>query len=438
MQQAISLLELNNIIRDSLENNLSPNYWIVAEIGELKLAPQGHAYMELVEKNGNQVKAKIRANIWQYSFRTIAGKFRSATGQEMRAGMKILALATVTFHEVYGMSLNIKDVDPNFTMGERARIRQEIIDRLSAEGMMELNKRFELPIVPQRIAVISSQSAAGYGDFVQQLQTNRYGYQVHSKLFQATLQGEGAAKTIIHALDLVEEESQAAGFDLVVIIRGGGAQLDLDCFDDYQLAVAIAKSPIPVLTGIGHERDETIADLVAHTKVKTPTAAAEFILSGFLGFEERILTNLKKIERTVAQRLIWEDRKLLDLESRAKNISVQKIQWSFEILEQKRKSLTKIASNAFKLEVYKLDSLVATLKKDIKIQLQNEEHRLNSLDRSIQNLNPQSFLEKGYTRTEIDGKPIHKTEVKEGLEMTTFSQDKKIRSTIKKVEEYGR
>ncbi|MCH7415383.1 exodeoxyribonuclease VII large subunit [Belliella sp. R4-6] len=437
MQQAVSLLELNNIIRDSLENNLSPSYWVVAEIGELKLAPQGHAYLELVEKNGNQVKAKIRANIWQYTFRTVSGKFKTTTGQEIRAGMKILALATVTFHELYGMSLTIKDVDPNFTLGERARIRQEIIDRLTSEGMMALNKRFELPSVPQRVAVISSQSAAGYGDFVQQLQSNRYGYQVHFKLFQATLQGTEAPKTMINALEQIEEESQDIGFDMVVIIRGGGAQMDLDCFDDYQLALAIAKFPLPIITGIGHERDETIADLVAHTKVKTPTAAAEFILSGFLDFEENLLTYLKKIERNVSQRLAWEDRRLTESETRIKNASNQSINRSFEALEQKKKNIFQTTSNALKLETYKVQNFESIIKKDSKIRLQNEEKNIYSLEKTIQNLNPMTFLEKGYTRSEIDGKPIHKSEPMEGMEMITFSRIQKIKSTITKIEQNG-
>ncbi|MCH7398120.1 exodeoxyribonuclease VII large subunit [Belliella sp. DSM 107340] len=438
MQQAISLLDLNNIIRDSLENNLSPSYWVVAEIGELKLAPQGHAYLELVEKNGNQVKAKIRANVWQYTFRTVSGKFKATTGQDVRAGMKILALATVTFHELYGISLNIKDIDPNFTLGERARIRQEIIDRLTAEGMMALNKRFDLPSVPQRVAVISSQSAAGYGDFVQQLQSNRYGYQVHFKLFQAILQGTEAAKTMIKALEQIEEESQDIGFDMVVIIRGGGAQMDLDCFDDFHLAMSIAKYPIPVITGIGHERDETIADLVAHTKVKTPTAAAEFILSGFMGFEENLLTNLKKIERNVSQRLVWEERRLTESQSRIKNANSIRINRSFELLEQKKKTILQFSSNTLKMEVFKVENFEATIKKDFKTKLQSAANNLSSLEKSIQNLNPLSFLKKGYTRSEIDGKPIHQSELKEGMEMVTFSHIQKIKSTITKIEENGK
>ncbi|AFL85651.1 Exodeoxyribonuclease VII large subunit [Belliella baltica DSM 15883] len=438
MQQAISLLELNQIIRDSLENNLSPSYWVIAEIGELKLAAAGHAYLELVEKNGNQVKAKIRANIWQYSFRTIAGRFQAITGKELRAGMKVLALATVTFHELYGISLTIKDIDPNYTLGERARIRQEIIDRLRQEGMMDLNKRFELPSVPQRVAVISSQTAAGYGDFVEQLQSNRYGYQVHFKLFPATLQGSEAAKTMIKALEQIEDDAQKTGYDMVIIIRGGGAQMDLDCFDDYDLSLAIAKFPIAILTGIGHERDETIADLVAHTKVKTPTAAAEFILSGFLSFEEGLLTSIKKIEKQVSQKILWEDRILSDFTSKLKNFSSQKISLEKQSFATKEKQIQNLALNKVKLEHFQLEKLSESLQKDLKSTIQKENQNLDSLEKAIKNLDPLSIFEKGYSRSEIDGKPIHSTKVNVGMEMVTISKNRKIKSTIQEISEYGK
>ncbi len=438
MQQAISLLELNHIIRDTLENQMSPNYWVVAEIGEMKTAAQGHAYLELVEKSGHQVKAKIRANIWQYSFRTISGRFLATTGQPLKAGMKILALATVTFHELYGLSLNIKDIDPNFTLGERARIRQEIIDKLAHQGMTDMNKRFALPTVPQRIAVISSMTAAGYGDFVQQLHANRYGYQVHHHLFQATLQGDGAARTMIHALENIEDASRETGFDLVVIIRGGGAQMDLDCFDDYDLAVAIAKFPIPVLTGIGHERDETIADLVAHTKIKTPTAAAEFIISGFVDFEEQLLTALKQIERYTKQNLQWEDRKLADLEAKLKNISLQQLLRAGERLSIKSNQIKSTSLNQLNFNSYQVEKLAINLRKESNNVLNSELKKLDSLERNINNLDPASFLKKGYTRSEVDGKPIQQLTIKEGDEMITYSDKQLLKSIIKQIKSYGK
>ncbi|SNS16049.1 Exodeoxyribonuclease VII large subunit [Belliella buryatensis] len=437
MQQAISLLELNQIIKDTLEQQLAPNYWVVAEIGELKMAAQGHAYLELVEKSGNQVRAKVRANIWQYSFRTIAGRFQTTTGQQLKAGMKILALATVTFHELYGLSLNIKDIDPNFTLGERARIRQEIIERLTHQGMMEINKRFELPIVPQKIAVISSQTAAGYGDFIQQLQTNRYGYSVHHRLFQATLQGEGAAKTIIYALDQIEEISQEYGFDLVVIIRGGGAQMDLDCFDDYDLAVAIAKFPIPIITGIGHERDETIADLVAHTKVKTPTAAAEFVLSGFLDFEEQLVSSIKQIERYTKQALQWEDRKLIELESKLKNLSRQQLLRTSEMLSVKISQIKSTGSNQLNFNSYQLEKLALNIKKESNSVINTQLKNVDNLERSINNLDPATYFKKGYTRSEVRGRPVHQQEIQIGDEMITYTHKQQIKSTINQISSHG-
>ncbi|MCH7400488.1 exodeoxyribonuclease VII large subunit [Belliella kenyensis] len=436
MQQPLTLLELNNLIKSTLENHLEAQYWVVAEIGEMKVAAQGHAYLELVEKSNNQVKAKIRANIWQYTFRTVAGNFERITGTQIKAGMKILVSVTVTFHELYGISLQVKDVDPNFTLGERARIRQEIIVRLTQEGLMQTNKRFALPIVPQKIAVISSGTAAGYGDFINQLDENRYAYQIDYQLFPASMQGEAAAKSIIDALKQISESKSE--YDLVVIIRGGGAQMDLDCFDDYELAVMIAKYPLPVLTGIGHERDETIADLVAHTKVKTPTAAAEFIISGFMNFEDRLLTLLKNIEKQTIQALKWEDRNLLDFENSIKRLAAIRLQSQSTFLMNKETQLKTNVLNKLRLENHELDKNLKLLEKVSKNKLQSELKLLEALSKNIINLDPNSIFAKGYTKSEVNGLPLHQVNVTKGEVLTTFTSNKKIESIINKIEDYGK
>ncbi|MDO9554292.1 exodeoxyribonuclease VII large subunit [Rhodonellum sp.] len=437
MQQALSLLDLNQLIRSTLDEHLHPSYWVVAEIGEFKQVAQGHAYLDLVEKKGSQIAAKIRANIWQYTYRVIAGRFSAVTGQNLKAGMKILAQVNVTFHEVYGISLNIKDIDPNYTLGERARIRQEVIERLTREGLMDLNKRFPLPLVPQKIAIISSASAAGYGDFMDQLLKNRQGYQIHAQLFQATLQGADAAATIIRALDQIDLLSGKESFDAVVLIRGGGSQLDLDCFDDYGLAATIAKYPLPVITGIGHERDETIVDLVAHTRLKTPTATAEFILSGFRDFEEQLNTALKTLERATSQKLLMEDRRLRDMLTSIKTLADFSIQRQKENLNYKTNQLKSLSSNLLKMDLVKINNLEMGIRRSWKSRVDSEDRKLENLERDLQKLDPNTFLAKGYTRSEVNGIPINKTEVQIGDTLVTFAKNISLKSIIQNIETNG-
>lgn len=438
MQTAISLFELNQLIKQTLDQQLEPTYWVVAEIGELKQAGQGHAYLDLVEKQGNTILAKMRANIWSYSYRAISGRFQAVTGQSLKSGMKILAQVTVTFHEIYSISLNIKDIDPNFTLGERARIRQEIIEKLSHEGMMDLNKRLFLPTVPQKIAVISSASAAGYGDFINQLQNNRFGYQIVTKLYQATLQGSEAVGTMLQAFKNIFSDQPKEIFDAIVIIRGGGAQLDLDCFDDYSLALEIAKSQIPVITGIGHERDETIADMVAHTKMKTPTAVAEFILSGFREFEEKLNDLMKTLNRNCLQQLNWEDKRILDLENRLKNQTKNTLIRESDKLTSQLRQIRNFTAALLKVEDIRVNNLNINLQKTWKLLIDQQTRRLDQLEKDIHKVDPNTFFEKGYTRTEINGLPIHKQNPKAGKEIKTYLKDKTIKSIINEIEEHGK
>lgn len=438
MHDAISLLELNQLIKDTLDEQLDPTYWVIAEIAEINHARQGHAYLELVEKEGTQIAAKIRANIWSYTYRSVASRFKAVTGQELKSGMKVLAQVTVTFHEIYGISLNIKEIDPNYTLGERARIRQEILDRLNREGMLELNKQINLPSVPQKIAIVSSSTAAGYGDFVNQIKNNRFGYQVQLRLFQATLQGTEAAQTIIQALKAIHEAHIENSFDAIVIIRGGGAQLDLDCFDDYHLAVEIAKSKLPIITGIGHERDETIADLVAHTKMKTPTATAEFILSGFREFEENMELIWKQIERNASQIWIWEERKVRELENKLAKLSGILIERSNEKLNFILRQINTLSQKQLTVNKITLENRLLNLQKASRVIMKIESERLERLNTDLNRLNPKRFFEMGYTRTEISGVPVHKLDPKSGDKLCTYYGDIKIESTIETIEKYGK
>ena len=277
----LSLLELNQLIKQALSSQLQPTYWVVAEIGELRVAQNGHCYLDLVDKGDDRLLAKVRATIWSYTFRTLRGWFEAMTGEALRPGLKILAQVEVKFHELYGLSVNVKDIDAQYTLGERARRRQQVVQQLMDEGVYEMNKGLLLPVVPQRVAVISSPTAAGLGDFMDQLAHNRGGYRFEVQLFKASMQGDGAEASIVTALLEVYQRMEEYGseYDVVVIIRGGGAQVDLDCFDTYTLASHIAQFPIPVITGIGHERDETVADLVAHTKNEDPQPPSPSFLS---------------------------------------------------------------------------------------------------------------------------------------------------------------
>lgn len=433
MRDVISLSTLNKIIRDTLDMQLQPSYWVVAEIGEMKSGPNGHAYLELLEKQGNQTIAKIRANIWAYTYRTIASTFEKATGQRLQASMKILASVTVTFHEVYGMSLNIKDIDPAFTLGERAKLRQATINRLLQEGLMDLNKQLALPTVPQKIAVISSPHAAGYEDFMKQLSQNSYGYGIHTTLFPATMQGSEAANSIVSA---VHQVLATAAYDALVIVRGGGAALDLECFDDYALAKTLATAPIPVLTGIGHERDESIADMVAHTKLKTPTAVAEFLLAGFLAFEEELLYLHKRMERVIGMHIQSADKLVHQLQLRLHALAKQEVRQANEHIQHLHYKIKTWSQQSLKLHQLSMQENRVSLIKAWDRLLEQEHKKVLQLEKDISRLDPSEHFKRGYTRTEINGTPLHCSLPEIGSELTTFTLDKKISSTIQQIESH--
>lgn len=302
----LSLLELNQLIKGTLDDAFASLVWVKAEISEMTVNRTGHCYLELVDVDPStkEVLARARATIWSYSFRMLRPYFETTTGQAFTQGIKVLVSAKVEFHPVYGMSLNIRDIDPSYTMGDMARKRREIILQLQEDGVYDMNRELELPLVPQRIAIISSPTAAGLQDFMNQLANNPRGIHFYTKLFPAVMQGADTAVSIINALELVFQYEDF--FDVVCIIRGGGAQLDLASFDNYELAYHVAQFPIPVITGIGHDKDETIIDLVAHTKMKTPTAVAEFLINGAESFEQVLLELESRFVNQVQERLAEE------------------------------------------------------------------------------------------------------------------------------------
>ncbi|MFC2124622.1 exodeoxyribonuclease VII large subunit [Bacteroidota bacterium] len=377
-----TLSELNSVIKECLEANLEPSYWVIAEIGELRVNQNGHCYLELIEKSGDEVLAKINATIWSYTYRNLSGWFEAITGENLQLGLKIMSNVVIQFHEVYGLSLNIKDINPNFTLGERARRRAEIIEQLSEDGVIDMNRELSLPLVPQRVALISSPTAAGYQDFVDQLINNDFSYKFKVELFSSLMQGDEASQSIIEAL--LEINQQIDEFDVVAIIRGGGSATDLDCFDSYDLASHVAQFPLPVITGIGHERDETIVDLVANSKMKTPTAVAEFLVYGLNAFEAKIDSVFDHVDRYTHE-LINDNTLIL------------------ESLQGKVNGLNALRFEQFHNHLEKLESQIIFR---IKLKLQQQGSRLEELTNKITNV-PLSYLDQEYEKLNYVENKIH-------------------------------
>jgi exodeoxyribonuclease VII large subunit len=323
-QQAITLSQLNSQIRETIEARFDEEVWVIAEVSELNVNSKGHCYVDFIERDEltKKIVARQRATIWAFQYRLISGYFETTTGQQLAQGMKVLVKVRVNFHVLYGFSLNVVDIEPAYTLGEQAKHREEIIRRLEDEGVFEMNRGLEIPLVPKKLAIISSDTAAGFGDFVNHLEFNEYGYVFHWELFKASMQGVQTSETVVAAL--AEVFNREHEFDAILIIRGGGAKSELSAFDDYEIAFMISQSPLPVLTGIGHERDESIADMVAWHAFKTPTAVADFIINRIADFES-ILDDL-------AQVVVSRTSHFLDNEKASLNELFLKLQSSSQLL----------------------------------------------------------------------------------------------------------
>jgi exodeoxyribonuclease VII large subunit len=453
----ISLYTLNNRIREGVKELFPDSTWMVAEIAEMNTNQSGHCYLEFVEKNADtdQIVARARATIWSFTFRMLKPYFESVTGQRFTPGIKVLVQVAVEFHEVYGFSLNVKDIEPAYTLGDMARKRQEIIQQLKDEGVFHLNKELEMPLVPQRIAVVSSETAAGYGDFVRQLTENRYGYLFTIELFQSTMQGNEAETSIVNALERIFERE--TDFDVVVIIRGGGAQADLNCFNSYWLSYNITQFPLPVLTGIGHDRDETIADLVAHTNLKTPTAVAEFIISHTSEFD----SYLEELAERTIDLANTTTREWADTLNRMSSRFTSGVNLRMNKESQRLQSLSKLSKQGFKnflsgnqlrLEALQnrtknelqyrfanqgqhLIAMQKNILSSLKRRLKQEDAQLTAFESAVQLLDPQRLLKRGYTLTYMDGAIVKNAKsVKPGDILETRWVDGKSISTVDKVE----
>ena len=420
MVNHLSLYELNSLVRDVISMSLPDSYWVEAELSEAREGYGGHCYMELIEKDehSNTPIAKAHASCWRNRWMLLKPHFERVTGQRIHAGMKVLLKVHAQFHENYGFSWIVDDIDPTYTMGDMARKRMEIIQTLKEEGVFDLQKELKLPMFCQRIAVISSATAAGYGDFCNQLADNGYGLQFTTALFAATMQGEGVEQSVISALNRINEEWE--NWDCVVIIRGGGATSDLSGFDTLALAENVANFPLPIITGIGHERDESVLDMISFQRVKTPTAAAAFLVDHLTEVYARIGDAQEAIINYVKRRLQVERMKFERLSSQIPTLfSLVKVRQSNrldQLLNRLKVKAERIPADG----LHRLEMLDARLKEPVARKLERELHRIDMLSQRAIAQDPERLLSRGYSITLKDGKSIKDaSQLKAGDEIET-------------------
>lgn len=425
----LRLSELNNLVRGVLEQTLDETYWIVAEVSEMRVAANGHCYLEFVEKDASGIKfiAKARANIWRSTYDLLAPWFEQSTGHRLQAGLKVLVRVTATFHEVYGFSLNVIDIDPNYTLGDMERRRREILAQLREDGVLTLNKELELPRLTKRIAVISAATAAGYGDFCRQLEQS--GFLFTTKLFPAAMQGEKVEESVINALDAVAGEQ--ADWDAVVIIRGGGAVSELSCFDSYLLAANVAQFPLPVLTGIGHERDDTVTDSVAHCKFKTPTAVAAFLIERRKDEWDLFSELSERLQEAVELAISERKSRLNALASRLHLIAVRYASKRGEHIAHLEARAELLARQRVKAEWQRIIPLQTRLTPAAKAFISKKKEALNHADRAITLASPERILKMGFSITTSGGRIVRNAAtLKAGDRLATQFADGTIESIV--------
>jgi len=416
MSEHYSLRQLNLLVREAIETELPDEYWVEAELSECR-ENSGHCYMELIEKDErtNTPIARASAKCWRQTWQMAKPYFERTTGQQLRAGMKVLLKVYAQFHEAYGFSWIVSDIDPTYTLGDMARKRQEIIRQLKEEGVFDLQRELHIPTFAKRIAVISAQNAAGYGDFCRQLEDNDYGFRFEVTLFPAIMQGEQVESSIIAALNAIYEATVPDGspsgpYDCVVIIRGGGATADLSGFDTLALAENVAQFPLPVITGIGHDRDESILDMVANTKVKTPTAAAALLIDNLRQVLDRINSAQQHLTTVISTRLSTLNVQLSTLQALIPTLALRTIG------DQR----------------HRIEMLESRLPVAIERRLTSQKHLLESLSLKLQGFDPQLLLSRGYSITLHHGRAVRNPkQLKAGDEIETRVESGTIRSVVK-------
>lgn len=447
-----SLSALQKLIKTSLEESLPGFYWVSAEISEIKINYSGHCYLELIEKDRQEdIKARLRAVMWSQKARLLLPYFENITGQALSEGIKVLLRVKIDYHEVYGLSLIIQNIDPAYTVGEMVLKRKEIINRLESEGVINLNKELPFPLLPVRIAVISSEQAAGFRDFTDELDKNEYGYKYITSLFRAVMQGKETEISVSNAINAIFEES--ANFDLIVIVRGGGSQADLSWFDNYNIAYLISQLPLPVLTGIGHEKDLSVTDIVAYRSFKTPTAVADFIINQSLKTEEYLLQLRESIidhsKEMVKKKRLFINKLSIDMAPRVRSMLQDKRILlnrsglrlsgnSQSYLSHKRVRLNTLKTDLSKRSSKHLDHKhrqLTDLNRRFKPALKrykNEKHTiLDNISRSIDYLSPSRVLERGYSITLYNDKAVRSSnELHPGSAITTVLSRGRVKSKV--------
>ena len=433
-RRELSLLELNNLVRGAVSEAFPGTCWVRAEMSDVRTnASSGHCYLEFIEKNPitGQLVARARGSIWAKTFRMLKPYFEMETGQMFASGLKVLVKVSVEFHELYGYSLTVLDIDPAYTLGDMLRKRMEIIRQLKEEGVFTLNKELPFPVLPKRIAVITSPTAAGYEDFLNQLANNKAGYPFYPKLFPALMQGERTEESVIAALDRIYHHIDC--FDVVVIIRGGGSTSDLNSFDSYLLAATCAQFPLPVITGIGHERDDTILDMVAHTRMKTPTAVAEFLI-GRMDAAAEELEDLQQEVSELASTILLKQKNFLQLlGARLPVIVTNRIERNRSFLQMAGNKLPASASAMLLRRRSTLESLQMQLQNRAASRLAEGTRFIPLTEQFIKMASPDYVLKRGYSLSLKDGKIIkHATDLNPGDELVTRFADGDVKSIVKK------
>lgn len=410
IEKQFTLYSLNNMVRQAVSEGLPSRYWVTGELSEVREASNGHCYIELVQRDEvtQELVAKARGTIWSRIYSLLRPYFLEQTGEPFAAGLKVLLQVSVGFHELYGYTLDVCDIEPAYTVGDMARQRMLVIKRLTDEGVIDLNKELPFPLLPQRVAVISSATAAGYGDFCDQLASNRYGFVFYPHLFQSPMQGSGVEQGIISALDRVAANIDM--WDVVVIIRGGGATSELSCFDTYDLANNCAQFPLPIITGIGHQRDESVLDMVAHTRAKTPTAAAELLIHAMLEQETYMTGLMQGVVQGVQQRMDAEQQRLQGLLGRMPMATALYLQG----------------------EKMRLQTSLQTVFSSAQMLIKEQQHRLDVCNAALEAASPERILSLGYSITRVNGRLVRSIDdVVPGDEVTTEVAGGEFTSTVK-------
>lgn len=415
-ERRLTLFELNSLVREVIECEMPHEYWVEAELSECRES-RGHCFLELIQKDEHNATpiAKASAKCWASKWMIIRPYFERTTGQRLHAGMKVLLKVYPQFHEAFGFSWIVTDIDPTYTLGDMARKRQEIIRQLKEEGVFDLQKELQLPRFCQHIAVISSETAAGYGDFCNQLADNPYGFQFHTQLFPAIMQGEGVEQSIIAALNRIYQgqsnhNSQFpiinSQFDCVVIIRGGGATSDMSGFDTLALAENVANFPIPIITGIGHDRDESILDMVSHTRVKTPTAAAALLIEHLKAVLDVLNDAQDRITNIVQQKLSTLNTQLSTLQAAIPRILTVVLTRQHASLDALNQRLSSSIQRRIVSERGRMEAFEQRLPMLAERRLTQEKHQIEIISEKLRMLDPTLLLKRGYSITMKDGRVV--------------------------------